>query len=668
MLLASLLLAPILAFSSDTDLVRMSLVSGDVQIETEGTGDWVPAAVNTPLRAGDRVWVPANGRAEIQVPGGVFVRLDASTSFDILSLGGESLQFAVNSGRAYINNRQYGIDHVQVDTPLGSIDSYDDSLVMIAVGESGATELSVLSGYGYAETNDGKIRVEADSTLRIGADLRAEILTLGPSDAWEEWNRERDEQLAEDREGLRYLPEELNDYASDLDDNGRWLYASDYGYVWSPWESASMDWSPYRIGRWVWSGGQYVWISHEPWGWAPYHYGRWAYFGTVGWCWVPPRHGSVFWAPGYVGWVHTPTYVSWVPLAPGDIYYGYGHFGPGSVNISIGKTVVKRQFRNVHVRNAVTVLHRDTFVHGRKADFRAAQNPFTLNDVSAGPPVFKPHADTRLPVIRKVAPAHQPPARVRGINPDHLRRERRLVTDESGSVFRPGRPLREMPAIRREAPALPARKQGPERFGEIRQVPMGDEMQRRDLPVQQRVPVRRPETSHELERAGRGGTTVVAPTLPRVIAPVPAVRPSGGPTQRSVRPSRPDAQRDSGSQMGSTPAYEKPKLERKQQRIERQAIPARSPETLRQPQSSPQMRAPEGRRERTPKPGLPATVPAVSPQAAQPPVQPTSRVERPQGSQEKVRQETQPSSRRHRGSFDVAPTFPQQEEKGLERR
>jgi len=38
--------------------------------------------------------------------------------------------------------------------------------------------------------------------------------------------------------------------------------------------------------------------------------------------------------PGFVGWIVTPGYVAWVPLAPGEVYYGYGYYGPGSVNIT----------------------------------------------------------------------------------------------------------------------------------------------------------------------------------------------------------------------------------------------------------------------------------------------------------------------------------------------
>ena len=74
-------------------------------------------------------------------------------------------------------------------------------------------------------------------------------------------------------------------------------------------------------------------IFCEPWGWVPYYYGRWAFLASIGWCWVPPPvTAPVLWRPGFVAWILTPTYVSWVPLAPGEIYYGHRYYGPNSVN------------------------------------------------------------------------------------------------------------------------------------------------------------------------------------------------------------------------------------------------------------------------------------------------------------------------------------------------
>lgn len=537
----SLTFLPALAFSEDLGRARIGLVEGDVQVNTEETGEWFPVSVNTPLREGDRLWVPGEGRSEIQVLGGVFIRLDAGTSFDILSLGETSLQFYMEEGRAYLNNRENGINHIQVDSPFSSISCYDNAVVMIDVTENGATELSVLRGHAFAETRNGKMRVAAGNTLRIDTDLRADMYPLRSPDDWEQWNRERDRWLADSRGSERYLPDELDDYVSDFDANGKWFNTADYGYVWTPSIAISVNWAPYRTGRWVWFGGHYVWISYEPWGWVPYHYGRWAFLPRAGWCWVPPRRGAVHWAPGYVAWVHTSSYVSWVPLAPGDIYYGFGNYGPGSVNIN-NITInnrFNRNFRNINVRNAVTVMHRDSFIHGRKADFRLNENPFKRNDVGIGPPRFKPDKTAMSPVIRKIPVAKLPPQQVRKFNPDLIRKERRLVRDERGSVFNPGRPVKEMTAIRREAPKRLRQERRPER-GDMQQLQRKEDTARKERQMRQReiigpIGIDRPENGTERAPA------VTPQSQRRPMTQNPAAEPRSGGTRDDIRRQTPSA-------------------------------------------------------------------------------------------------------------------------------
>jgi hypothetical protein len=333
LLLLPLALLSSRAYSADLGMVRMGIVQGDVQIYSEDARDWVPAATNTPLGQGNRIWVPAGGRSELQVLGGIVLRLDEFTSLDILSLGDNAYQFFVNSGRIYVNNRAGRVEQLQIDTPVSSVACNEASTVMIDVEENGTTEISVLEGYAYAETRNGRIRVTSGRTLRIGENLQAELYPLKSSDEWLEWNRDLDRRFSETGDSYRYLPEELNDYGYDLDNNGTWFQDASYGYVWTPSIAVSINWAPYHYGRWVWIGGNYVWISYERWGWAPYHYGRWVFLRHAGWCWVPPRQGAVHWGPGYVGWIHTAKYVSWIPLAPGETYYGHGYYGPGSVNI-----------------------------------------------------------------------------------------------------------------------------------------------------------------------------------------------------------------------------------------------------------------------------------------------------------------------------------------------
>lgn len=92
---------------------------------------------------------------------------------------------------------------------------------------------------------------------------------------------------------------------------GEWIEI-DYGvYAWRP-IKVSIGWSPYLIGRWVWTPYGWYWDSFEPFGWAVYHYGRWYYDDYYGWIWIPDYD----WAPAWVEWRYTDYYIGWAPLPP----------------------------------------------------------------------------------------------------------------------------------------------------------------------------------------------------------------------------------------------------------------------------------------------------------------------------------------------------------------
>ncbi|MEK6744192.1 MAG: DUF6600 domain-containing protein [Nitrospirota bacterium] len=458
LMLLVFLMFPMAVLASDMGLMRVSLIEGDVQVLIKDTTDWTDAATNIPLNEGDRLWVPDGGKAEFQIRGGVFVRGDGNTALDILSADPASAQFYLDRGHAYINNRRGGIKIVQIDTPLSSVRSYDNSVMMLDVSEDGVTELSVLKGYVTVESRAGATRVGAGRTLTVRGEKDAELAPIDAPDEWERWNTDRDRKVTTWGESARYLPDELHEYSADFDDNGRWDYTGDYGYVWVPAVTVA-DWAPYTLGRWVWIRGNYVWIAYDPWGWAPYHYGRWVFAASRGWCWVPPVAGGVYWSPGFVGWIVTPGYVAWVPLAPGEVYYGYGYYGPGSVNITtinISTVVVNRTYVNARHGHAVTVVKRDTFGTGRREFVRTEGNPFLQahreheQDIVVAPPQVRP---TRPIVL--VPPEARDQARQRQRPPEreHVRQEIPATRHEPPPSMRTEQPPRTPavpPAVRTE--------------------------------------------------------------------------------------------------------------------------------------------------------------------------------------------------------------------------
>jgi len=448
MLIFLLLIFPAISHSQTLGDAHISLIEGDVQIRTEDTGDWVPASINIPLREGDRIWVPEGGKTELQLRDGTYLRLGDKSALEILTIDKDSFQFYLTEGHAYTNFKGQRGSFLQMDTPASSIRVYERSTFEVDLSEDGLNQISVLKGSVDVESRSGKTTVKSGYTLTLKDETYAELSRLGPPDDWERWNMERDRRLAERRPPPSYLPEELYGYTSDFETYGRWVYVREYGYVWRPTVVVSVGWAPYRIGRWVWIAGDYVWISYEPWGWVPYHYGRWAFVASFGWCWVPPVRGAVFWGPGFVAWLWTPTYVAWVPLGPREIYYGHGHYGPHSVNITnvnitniqVNKTV----YKNIHVHNAVTVVHHDTFVKGKHVDIKVKENPFLKEKINVGRPDIKPERATVMPVVKEVPQAKRPPEPIREIKVREIKEKRPLVREREASVLRPQLPPKEM--------------------------------------------------------------------------------------------------------------------------------------------------------------------------------------------------------------------------------
>ena len=460
-----LLLMPVYAFSANLGYMRISLVEGDVQVKTPDAEDWGLVSVNTPLAEGDQVWVPQDGRVELQLDGGTYIRLDQGSALQILSMDRDSSQFYLSQGYAYIYYDAPRRSVIQVDTPDASTRAFSKAIFRIDMSDQ-YTDVSVYRGYVETENNVGKTRITAGQMLSLGQNTYGELAPMGPADDWEMWNKTRNDSIFEVRGASSgYLPAELRSYSPDFDSYGRWVSVAAYGNVWAPMVARGVSWSPYRDGRWVWRGGDYVWVGYEPWGWAPYHYGRWSFSIDIGWFWVPPAAIEVYWSPGYVGWVRTADYVGWVPLAPGEIYYGRGNYGPNSVNITkinIKHVTITNVYKNVYVNNGVTVVSRNTFATASPRIVNVNQSViqqqiFTRNNISVGTPAIKPTKASYFSSPKPVPAVKLPPQAVRNIQTKQLKQSRPFIKEPAKSVFNPGLKPTELPVNTVTTPRTPGK-------------------------------------------------------------------------------------------------------------------------------------------------------------------------------------------------------------------
>jgi len=365
-------------------VARISFVSGPVSYSRgDDPDEWDDAIENVPLTIGDRIYAPEDGRAELQLPSGNFVRLAPRSYFTALNLSDDIKQFYLGEGAASFNIRRLRSDEViEIDTPNVSVTLDQPGRYRIAVDEDGNSRISVRRGRVIVAASGRQITVE-NSEIRIyGTDSpRYEIVGLPATDAFDRWVAERDDRFDRAYSGAsRYASEEIIG-VEDLSDYGRWENIPEYGYAWTP-SVVAAGWAPFSVGRWFWQDPWgWTWISGERWGWATSHYGRWMPYRSR-WYWVPVRPRTrVIYAPACVEFVRVRDHVGWFPLHPRDRFIPWWERRDRrSINQNI--TYVNRTY--------VTVVNQNTFISARPVTKHIVRDAVVLREASSARMTWEP--------------------------------------------------------------------------------------------------------------------------------------------------------------------------------------------------------------------------------------------------------------------------------------
>src|SRR5437660_620941 len=312
-------------------VVRISLITGAVNLKRKGNADWERARLNFALVEGDTISTDREARVEIQIDARNFVRLGPNSVLRIVTLRDEGVALSVVEGTVSVRLAKFDRDkeYFEVDAPKTTLAAEKKGLYRIDVSREGRVRLTARDGGRariYSETSGFALRDGRSAELVYeGADAGDwEFSVAGVSDSWDNWIDNRERYLAE---RLHYDVQYYDSYlwgAEDLDAYGDWRYASDYGWIWQPRIyviNNYYNWAPYRYGSWVWvSPYGWTWVGQEPWGWAPYHYGRWVYYNNS-WAWCPRirnQHRS-WWRPALVAFfsidINFGSEVCWYPLS-----------------------------------------------------------------------------------------------------------------------------------------------------------------------------------------------------------------------------------------------------------------------------------------------------------------------------------------------------------------
>lgn len=398
-------------------VARLSYSEGEVSIAPAGTDEWAEAVLNRPLTTGDRVWVESKSRAELQV-GSTLIHLDSNTGFSFLELDDDVMQMSLTEGVATVRVLRRGENEsVRVETPNGRVELLHPGEYTIEVNPDD-DETLVKARSGDAEVlagDDSHVLRKGEALALRGSDpVQVDSERLADRSDFERWATDRAREIEESR-STRYVSSDVIGH-EDLDDHGEWVYEREYGYVWRP-LYVSIDWAPYRYGRWVWiAPWGYTWIDDARWGFAPFHYGRWAHIHNR-WCWVPgPRHLRPVYSPALVAWTgNAGTRIGWFPLGPRDVFVpGYRHspryvrrvnecntrfINSRELHALDSRSGFRRDYRFARSPDAVTVVDRDRFLAGRSlsgARFGLEDRDMNRWRPQPRPPALTPYRESVL--------------------------------------------------------------------------------------------------------------------------------------------------------------------------------------------------------------------------------------------------------------------------------
>lgn len=377
-LIAAAIVPPISAADERGMVVgRIYHVEGSLLRYIPEENDWVAVVRDAPFGAEDALFSGSEGMAEMIVPNGTWIRIGNSTQVQVITLDADLTEMDVASGVARFYNKSSDAV-IQVTSPFGYVLADPGTVFDFYVGENSVEAVAIKGRVDFVHTGtDARYEVSAGSPS-ILADRQQVSSGEGTVDPdWNRWNRVRENFWAAKARvrgrSVEYLPPSLRDEAYVLEENGSWedvSYDGERRRFWRP--RVTVGWSPFTVGRWTdWYGDQ-TWIPSEPFGYLTHHYGNWVYAGNY-WYWAPPvvsvRVGlpllniGFFWYPGRVSWIHTGSYVGWVPLAPRETYYSHRHWGgPHAMvvtNVNIAQ--ININVRDYAYANHAVVVNQNNF-------------------------------------------------------------------------------------------------------------------------------------------------------------------------------------------------------------------------------------------------------------------------------------------------------------------
>lgn len=176
----------------------VNFVSGDVKLQTPGESGWRPLTTKDDLKSGDVLRTGSDGRAEILLNPGSYLRLGVNSDFELADASLDDLKLKLFKGSAVVEATGYdGMPvTIAVETPQTRVRIVRTGIYRFNVLPTGVTEVAVQKG--RALVGKRPVVLKGGEVARVGADGVGEVAKLDKKslDELDLWSKERAKELA----------------------------------------------------------------------------------------------------------------------------------------------------------------------------------------------------------------------------------------------------------------------------------------------------------------------------------------------------------------------------------------------------------------------------------------------------------------------------------------
>lgn len=218
----------------------VNFASGDVTARRADSGEWRAVSVKDDLRSGDTTRTGSDGRVEVLLNPGSYLRASGATEFELADTSLDNLRLRLARGSVLIEATGYdSLDlNIQVATPQTRVEIVRAGVYRIDVTQQGETVVAVQKGRARVGEGAAALVVKGGREARVAGAGGVEIAKLEKRqrDALDLWSRDRGKELAKVNNSLasRQTNTMLASY-NGIFDTFRADVPGSYGFwMWSP--------------------------------------------------------------------------------------------------------------------------------------------------------------------------------------------------------------------------------------------------------------------------------------------------------------------------------------------------------------------------------------------------------------------------------------------------